>query len=293
MRYANIWHNGTSLIINLYFVDKLIFMNLPIIPNSYNKVIIAIGLLLFYFSVSDLSNSTLVVMHSTDPIDSMQNELFKSYAENMFLFNKVRQARHTLYKDSLLRNKDTSEVIDVTGMIYSINPTSLNDSLLAWTNQLNQSLLYYKILNDRYVNTLSIFNKNKPLYRMRPNIDFSFVYISVFLICAGLTLLVLDEAAKRRLKIRKLLTTLSPYRNCQSCGRQFNSVVVNGKNSDDTLNKGFCSDCYSNGVFTDENLTKEIALSQAINETKPDNKTKRRLAKRFAMLERWSENHYF
>lgn len=44
---------------------------------------------------------------------------------------------------------------------------------------------------------------------------------------------------------------------CQSCGMPLNSNEQYGTNADGTLNQDYCSYCYKNGAFTNENMTME------------------------------------
>ncbi len=66
-----------------------------------------------------------------------------------------------------------------------------------------------------------------------------------------------------------------------------------GKESDSTFNYAFCSECYEEGKFIDEEFTKEIALEKAL-ETVNSKKwfVKKIVTGRINRLERWERNRY-
>ena len=61
-----------------------------------------------------------------------------------------------------------------------------------------------------------------------------------------------DELLKRQLSDKP-----KAHKFCQSCGKKFSSIRLNSKNSDGTTNLAFCTDCYKDGQFVENELTKE------------------------------------
>jgi len=80
------------------------------------------------------------------------------------------------------------------------------------------------------------------------------------------------------------------YGNCQSCGKVFNSMRLNGTNKDKSLNRAFCKFCYNKGKFLEPDLQKEDFLSNVSLTYAHDNRIiRKRKDKFYKNLERWKE----
>ena len=80
------------------------------------------------------------------------------------------------------------------------------------------------------------------------------------------------------------------YTVCQSCAKQFSPILLHGKESNGTENKGFCKECYDNGQFKNPTLSAE----DVINEFKSFNpKIKSEKVSNYVNgLVRWKKNPY-
>ncbi|MFN5024385.1 MAG: zinc ribbon domain-containing protein [Bacteroidota bacterium] len=44
------------------------------------------------------------------------------------------------------------------------------------------------------------------------------------------------------------------YKYCQSCGKNYSAMRLNGKDKNGNYNPAFCIDCYDNGEFKEPDL---------------------------------------
>ena len=95
------------------------------------------------------------------------------------------------------------------------------------------------------------------------NFTIEHISYSVFAIFGVLLLLVGYIGMEHFQKLQQQLTEIdilqknTKYKNCQSCGRNFSSIIKHGKELDGSENLAFCIDCYDNGVFKETKFNLE------------------------------------
>jgi len=123
---------------------------------------------------------------------------------------------------------------------------------------------------------------------------------ALVLFILGTLMWTIDDSQKRNIQLqelwleqRKNLDLPRIIYSCQSCGRQFNSMVRHGKEDDGSKNYSFCADCYSNGQFKNPLLTAQQVFEEAKTKNLGlDKKKETQLKQKIFNLERWKPHNY-
>lgn len=121
------------------------------------------------------------------------------------------------------------------------------------------------------------------------------IFFGAILFISGINLWTKKEQYEKDILIRQNLEKPTYSKNCQSCGKVFDSLITAGSEENGNKNYNFCRACYKNGVFTNPDMTfLEIQqITKAELETlriKP--KAINRIIKEIAKLDRWKINKY-
>lgn len=266
------------------------YMNINL-PDKFYKVLILIGVIICAFGYVE-----------NDKIETKLNE--KLIQKNRVIDSiEIEKLKFKLYENRLL---DYSQTITTRNKIT--NPLKINDSIIRF-NRIYEGTQIEKKINDsikfrldKYYdeyNKIEVLNKKAKQLDDNFDIDYSiykskltnlrtFIIVGAILFLMGLFVWMFEEKlANDQIK----LNSEKRYSCCQSCGKAFSSVRSYGKEVDNSINFAFCSDCFTNGKFTNENLTKEDIYGEIDNSNltkKEVNKIKRSIPK----LDRWKNNEY-
>jgi hypothetical protein len=120
--------------------------------------------------------------------------------------------------------------------------------------------------------------------------------VGFLILYKGITAWSHKEKLEKYILLRQNLEKPTFSEHCQSCGRTFNSILNYGTNKDGSMNYHFCCECYSNGIFTEPNLSfNEIFLRTKAHLVKTGIKGFRRdkILKRLNLLDRWRVDQYY
>lgn len=160
-----------------------------------------------------------------------------------------------------------------------------------------------KIENDK-VNKLKIelaLNEDIKSYLHEKSYDFksvfmysSFIIIGGFFVIAGVMLWGEKENEESKIKIRENLNLPTYSKCCQSCGKNFNSIVKYSKDGD-TKNYHFCDSCYKDGSFIEPDLTLvelKTRVTSELNKLSLSPRKIKSVNSKIEKLERWKTNLY-
>ena len=262
------------------------------IPDNTNKIYILLSILAFYFIGKSL-------------IDDIQ----KLDAQFNILSEKVNDNKDSMLESSsnLMKLKKTSEYLSLKYRID--NPITSTDST---------AFLYLK--NDTNKNYLFVVEKILPLYldyrssetkdkvqkltfksaaeSQQRNINILSGKITFYGIMTIMILYIFLSSIASIRKKEQELEHLEKYNirekgklteYCQSCGRNFDSMVNVSKNLDETYNYSFCSECFSKGMFI-KNYDDVVELVIS-NETIAENEKQIHIDG-LKKLDRWNNNRY-
>ncbi len=102
------------------------------------------------------------------------------------------------------------------------------------------------------------------------------------------------QTLQKKMLLFDLSQKESKYKFCQSWGKTYSSVILNGHYENGDINPAFCNNCYDNGKFVEPELT----FDELINRTdsgfcaKKSKFQKFQLRDRLNGLERWKKDQY-
>ncbi|ESU19465.1 hypothetical protein FEDK69T_31340 [Flavobacterium enshiense DK69] len=261
------------------------------IPDKISKLLVLLGILLIVFGVYRSEQSD------------------EKYFEKIDLYNQWRDSIsiNELKIDNHLNNlksvsKDLAIKYGVKNPIYSKDSTTHFNQILSGdknavlvSDSINKIWILYEqsqFENKLYHKKADMLDENLKVekkYSENNQKAFSKIILLGFIFfLIGLFVWMTDENVNTEVKQSDKI-----YKWCQSCGKSFNSMKINGLNKNGEQNLAFCQFCYDNGEFTSPNLTKEDFLSQ-VNENLESKSwlTKRLVKARLNNLERWKKDIY-
>lgn len=276
-------------------------MNLPSIPDNLYKVLVLLGALLigyFYF-------------YKLEPLQKDKETISKNYKQNIdsliSTFNSIQNDIGGVYRKFAATKKE----IDNNYKLIPKNDTLSEEEYKKYQATINNiKRLTLKIesftseIEKKYKTQISINNQitainenysgELNLYNSESDIYIILIIVGIFALVLGFTGLashqrIQDELLKRQLTEKEIF-----YDVCQSCGKKFNSIVRYSENSDGTKNHSFCQSCYSNGQFTEPELTIEQAINRIKNSKSFGYNSwyKWQIIERIKRLDRWNEDPY-
>lgn len=272
-------------------------MNFPNLPDSINKIILALSVVVIYFSINGIiGNYISLDTHYKDYLNAIDSneraevelEFVKGrmLEQSLNVSNKYNVDNYIVDHDSLIRftqKYNSGKNVDIARDIL----------VPIWNSYMAKS-------NEVKLHGITVERRLKEYERKGEEVENNLVGLTIAIIAAVLAFIVsasqLDEERRQKAKGDSYLVRekgkISEW--CQSCGRRFNSIIVAGTNSDQSVNYSFCNDCFTDGNFTEDN---EIAYNKAISLVKaadiPMSKINRKvLLKRINNLDRWKKDNY-
>ena len=196
----------------------------------------------------------------------------------------IRKKMNTLYKIAFDTNFVVYKKRNVDSIINVLD--SINDSfILATHNLLNVegSIRFLRIRHDAKEDYMHSEFKSLSY----PVSDLIISFICAFIISFSLLQIYKDSLLSRQLAEIELYKNRA-YNYCQSCAKVFSPILLHGKEKDGTTNLGFCEECYSNGEFTNSELTAEEVITK-IENLNPKIKN---LQEKVSKMVRWNKNPF-
>jgi hypothetical protein len=273
------------------------FPPLPSIPDNSYKFLLYLGLLLFGYAFIQGIESNKIYNYQTsllqNTIDSMTIKNFFQTNERKKLMEKANNLSLIYGVQNPIIDNDSFIVFNQT-IVGDINSKMVSDSLqLIWdyykSEEFQIDLLNEKIrMNER--NLKSELNQ----YEEVNYFYFTLAFLGIIITYLGYNGMEKLQKLNEKLIEVEIDSKVRKYRHCQSCGKNYSAVRVNGKDKNGNYNPAFCIDCYDDGEFKEPVLTlKEFKLrTETILKQQKGYLLKRRLKIKFEKLERWLTNEY-
>ena len=268
-------------------------MNIPILPDKSYKFLIYVGLgLVIYFWLLHFSKS-----------EEYEKKRIEFNVSVMKINDEIK------YLDEEL--KDIAERVDIISQRNSLqNPLQIKDSTLTFQRiilgknkdlKVNDSL---SLILESYLKKNLEVSKKKDLleikeYELNSNLEaFKEIYelikiyfgLGALLFFIGLITWERTENYEEKILKRQNIDKPTFSEHCQSCAKNFNSMIKYGSEENGTKNYHFCQDCYKNGEFVNSELS-QVEMKQNIeNEMIEKGKTRKQIKKylrRIDYCERW------
>lgn len=275
-------------------------MTMPSIPDNYYKFCLYLSLIIFAFLY------TVQYERLRSSVTSMPNQILS--LDSLQVKLKYKKKELTQLEKKLDSGQDSVEVMMRE---IEVDTAKLDNKIILKNAQLkykktkevhkrNQALL--KDLNtlEDEVNFIST-NISITDYHNKQSYNFFRInllsYASMLLI-AGVSLLIGISGIQKHQKQQDLvlksqssnLIVSSTY--CESCGKNFNPIIIHGTNEDGTKSNHFCQWCYDKGKFVEVELTQQTVLDRIIQKNSPSPQELKKITKRIMALERWKKDSY-
>jgi len=209
----------------------------------------------------------------------LKNKLEENVAERLLL-NKMISSKNVdinaYKKKSLINDKNYEEI----QLKYSKNTENLESELanLQRKADVEKTFSDWKsiVLDERYDDY------------------FILLLVGVFIAVAGIAKWSLKDSIDDDLKIRDSLSKPTYSKCCQSCGKNFNSIIKYSKDGD-AKNYHFCDSCYKDGSFIEPDLNLVELKTRVTSELSKLNLSPRKIKSvisKIEKLERWKINLY-
>ncbi len=132
-------------------------------------------------------------------------------------------------------------------------------------------------------------------FNQESNRSFLMIFVGLFILMAGIFLWKQREDHEKILLTRQNLDKPTYSNACQSCGKEFDSVIIAGTEEDNSKNYHFCKDCYLQGQFTSPDLTLtqlQISTQKELELAKLSKGKINKILQDLMKLDRWRTNRF-
>ncbi len=270
---------------------------LPTIPDNSYKFFLYVGLLLIGYAFVQWIESTKTYNNQATSlqatIDSMTIKNFIQTNERKKILKKAN--------DMSLKHGVQNPIIDNDSFIIfnqtisgDINAKIVTDSLLRIWDNYKTEQFQIDLLNEKILMNERNLNSELKQYEEVSNMYFALAFLGILFTFLGyIGMEKLQKLSEELIRV-DLDSKAKKYRHCQSCGKNYSAVRLNGKDKSGNYNPAFCIDCYDNGEFKEPDMTlNEFQLrTESIVKQEKDYFTRKRLKQKFEKLERWLTNEY-
>lgn len=271
-------------------------MNIPSIPDSFNKIVFLLGIVIGAYSFLQIFESNNVEKEQVDIYNSLNDSLsiseFKLNAQEQdLLWESGALADRYKILNPLKKNDSTILFTRIT--LGSKNVMSVNDTINKWYRSYKWNLESHRLKVKLIENKRKALDESIEISNDREK-DYNILLgVSLFLLGASVVSLLKRQNLEDEIKKRELNNTQPYYEECQSCGKNFSAMIQNGSNKDNTPSIGFCKSCFLNGEFVVQTDDVDLFINQAlISEVKSYKPRKRKkIIKNIKSLERWKRKY--
>lgn len=269
-------------------------MNLTV-PDKLHKFLVLIGSILVAFIYFQKENVYKEYENRIDSnnrfIDSIEVQIKKlefeskemvKYANSLSLKHNVE---NPLKQDKKL-NLEFSRVLK-----GSESEVMVSDSIQKYWNKYGKNEAETSLLIEKSKIIDERLNEEREYKNDKIENLNSYENIGMFFLVIGLLMWIFIEFPVNNEEIEHYSKKIEDrtYRECQSCGNRFTSLRKYGKEITGENNYAFCSSCYENGKFTNEELTFEDVVNDIKKKIKKKDWIERTIIlNRIKKLERWN-----
>ncbi len=236
-------------------------MNLPNIPDNFNKLLVLIG----------ISIGLITYYDRNDSMDYFLKETEKTYAiiENIKFQDTFMSLKISYFQDIFSTKKDSS-------MLDSIKLLKIN-------LQVNKSKYKYYVESLDFENFYNDFVLDKSYIWgfLASGIVFLFGMVGIFK----------EHRLNEKIHISSVKTNEIYKVFCQSCGIRISSFNKHGNENDGSIKHDFCSNCYDNGDFIEKDLTL-VELYKRLDSENLSFIDKLIVKNRIKNLDRWRKKYF-
>lgn len=271
--------------------------NIPSIPDSLQKIIIAFGLVL-------MASCSYLLFAPSELKENREREhqknVLNTFEKQGEVFLEQKQIELTLLKVSAKLSEKYNVQNPIQQKENSISYTSLIDSNS--NNELVEDSIHYywdklevlKFKGEQLANQMKLIKSNRKNYSEIESIS-SFGFL--FGILAGALLFLMGIyrwEVNPKEKVPPGEKPIIDYENfCHSCARNFTYFLERGTDNNGEESKLFCSDCFKEGKFTDYLTDKNFkAYKTRILKSRKFGRDRSRIKQQFKSLIRWKTDEF-
>jgi len=271
-------------------------MELPNIPDNFNKILIVISCVIIYFVTIRINESLEYTLDKTLEINSdvrnVNLEIQKSNNNLIFL----KEEAHILSKENGMTDLYTviGNELHTNYKFNNVTPKEreVQKHLYELVTNHRKTAFEIKALRDRNNERVKEIRDIKSLYRKSYYLLLGIAVFAVLLFYVGLRSLNKEYKFEQSIKNAKKFSSDFYFSNCQSCGKKFNSITKHSTNSAGIKNTAYCSECVKNDNFTAKyysvkDVIAEIKQNKSINIFK-----KLFIISKVKKLDRWKRDNY-
>lgn len=288
------------LIINgklrIFDFTNVIYMNLSAIPDSIDKIILLIGVVIIYFGFN--SRETIQNEHqsATETVYQLQDSVKTIQTELKFVQDHLIRKSNEISAQLGLDNPITFK----NGQFYfqksfnsSKNENELTQLLIPYWDDFGQEEKRLTLFSSNLLNKAKINRNVIDDYPIEISSNNNYIAVGVIIFIIGFVLMFIQSNKNNKLFYYTIREKGEISNYCQSCSKKFNSIVTPGSNSNGSINYSFCKECYFDGNFVKSN---DQAFEDIIFEINSDgnlNENEKKAAiKKMSNRERWKPNKY-
>ena len=278
------------------FISNILAFMIPIpsLPDHISKIILAIGIALTAFA----GIKNIELLDKQQAVYSRMYAISDSISKNQWQIQHKREKLINTSRYLSLANKITNpiewkdsafhfnEAVNVSG---SIEQKRIHDSIVKMFFTTIDEMQYLRYTNKSLIDTYEQLKLEED--RLERYLDFAMtcIYVGLALFMLGVIGVIQLNSVQEELQQRQLSEKPKYYQRCQSCGRKYSSMLLNGKNADGSMNPAFCTQCFDNGSFTEPDLTVNDMVRKLEPELSVYNRIRRSdIIYDIKRLERWN-----
>lgn len=269
-------------------------MSIPFIPDKTFKLFIYLGLALVAYSFFVNEHNSEVY---NDKRMAFNVEIKKLEFEAKYLSDDLKLI-HSKATDLAKEHKIENPLkIDDTSYTFteviegSIERKNVSDIVAKLLKDYKNKSREFKLKDDSLSVKRYELTQLEDVISDRDEFFFVVLILGVVIFFIGLTDWVISENFEKKLLQRQNLDKPTFSENCQSCGREFDSMVRYGTEANGEKNYHFCNVCFAKGEFTNPNLTLDELKKETSKRLEGKKRSKRQVKlalKKLASLERWT-----
>lgn len=272
-------------------------MTFPTLPDNYVKYQFLVMFIFFGFGYYIFSQTKEIRDSSSQDLQAAQDtfslrQLEVSHRKNVLVKTSALLSERYSFVNPI-KEKDSILVFELPVFLNSTYSSKIIDSIATlWNNckEMDFDLVILdskvKIANRKLTEAKAHFSRSR----------WGFIILSVLgliVLSRALAIIIKQQRMQDKLLSIELSNNSLPKENCQSCGRIYSYRLKKGSDVNGDENLDFCRDCFTEGQFTEPELTlKELQKRLKVDHAGPNRRQQAaRLKNYLSKLSRWSGDY--